>query len=153
MKKGAEGVSVTAGFPSLEFDQVIGLGPKNRGHDEEHSWRKVGAKDTAHLERHRHMEACSSCLFNYSSECKLPFVTDLFHSNTKSAWLRYYCWMKKKGCLQALHRTQFADTTPLTVNSLFISWGYMFNYRREIMSRYKQCSSGMVPYGESRTPH
>lgn len=34
------------------------------------------------------MEACSTGLFNYGCERKLPLLTDLFHENIKTAWLK-----------------------------------------------------------------
>lgn len=45
MKKGGEGVSITAGFLYLEFDQVIGLGL-----DEEQSWRQGDTKQSTSRE-------------------------------------------------------------------------------------------------------
>lgn len=35
------------------------------------------------------MNTCSTGLFNSGRECKLPLLTDLFHENIKTAWLKY----------------------------------------------------------------
>lgn len=73
--------------PEWNMTKQLNLGPKNReGHEEEHS--RTSQRD-AGAENSTFMEACSTGLFNYGCECKLPLLTDLFHENIKTAWLKY----------------------------------------------------------------